>query len=85
MADVTYNTSSFPSLTRTLSTLLLSSPTPPLLILAYKQRDPAERTLWDLLTRATGVRLAHVGSRAGAGGEPVEIWVGEPALDSDQH
>ena len=113
MADVTYNTSSFPALLRTLaSLLLLSAPQDhgivdnadddadngdlrsreqkrhdrnyyerghkggPLVLLAYKERDSAERQLWDMLTRETGVVLECVGKQAGAGGLPVEVWLG---------
>lgn len=114
MADVTYNTSSFPALLRTLASLLAlgnnaqshrdrdsgSSPqvqeekadrdhderecasgqwhgSEPLVLLAYKERDPAERQLWDMMTRETGIVLECVGRQAGAGGLPVEIWLGE--------
>lgn len=89
MADVTYNTSSFPSLVKTLSNLLLVSSAsppavpsdtscdPPLVLLAYKQRDPAERSLWDMVEKETGMRLVRVGEERGAGGEEVEIWIGE--------
>lgn len=85
MADVTYNTSSFPSLVRTLSNLLSLSPTDaipasrdlPLVLLAYKQRDPAERSLWETVEKETGVKLVKVGKEGGAGGEEVEIWIGE--------
>ncbi len=107
MADVTYNTSSFPALLRTLSSLLALSTShhdrdddvwsdagddpgargqvrddgevghDPLLLLAYKERDPAERQLWDMVTQETGVVLECVGKQAGAGGLPVEIWLGK--------
>jgi hypothetical protein len=121
MADVAYNTSSFPALLRTLASLLALSnaqrshrddddvandagdddPEPgsqerdsekvddrdcergcgghddPLVLLAYKERDPAERLLWDMMTRETGVVLKCVGRQAGAGGLPVEIWLGK--------
>ena len=112
MADVTYNTSSFPALLRTLASLLsLSAPHDhgivdnadndavdglrsreqerddrgyhgrghdgPLLLLAYKERDPAERQLWDMLARETGVVLECVGKQVGAGGLPVEVWLGK--------
>lgn len=89
MADVTYNTSSFPSLVKTLSRLLsfpsASSPTvpndtvrePPLVLLAYKQRDPAERDLWNMVEKNTGMKLVRIGGESGAGGEEVEIWMGE--------
>ncbi|KAH9921687.1 putative methyltransferase-domain-containing protein [Epithele typhae] len=77
MADVTYNTSSFPALVKTLSSLLQLSPLErrPTLILGYKERDPDERVLWNM-ARDVGVMLERVGERAGAGREPVEIWVG---------
>ena len=122
MADVAYNTSSFPALLRTLVSLLALSnaqrshrddsddvandagdddPGPgsqeqdsekaddrdyergcgghddPLVLLAYKERDPAERLLWDMMTRETGVVLECVRKQAGAGGRPVEIWLGK--------
>jgi len=117
MADVTYNTSSFPALLRTLASLLeLSSrghpPPPPhrsssdgiriadeeddddppdrdqgtrndsevrepFVLLAYKERDPAERQLWDMMARETGVVLECVGKQAGGGGLPVEVWLGK--------
>jgi protein N-lysine methyltransferase METTL21D len=106
MADVTYNTSSFPALLRTLVSLLALSTShhdrvdyitnnagdnpggarerddrgrghDTLVLLAYKERDPAERQLWDMMTRETGVVLECVGKQAGAGGLPVEIWLGK--------
>lgn len=113
MADVTYNTSSFPALLRTIASLLaLSNYTEPdvasdnagddddgddpgsrrererekakrgddggpLVLLAYKERDPAERQLWDMMVRETGIVLVCVGRLAGAGGLPVEIWLGK--------
>ncbi|KAH9962670.1 putative methyltransferase-domain-containing protein [Russula dissimulans] len=80
MADVTYNTSSFPALLRTLASLLeLNTPRArarPLVLLAYKERDPAERQLWDMMARDTGVVLECVGKQAGGGGLPVEVWLG---------
>lgn len=132
MADVAYNTSSFPALLRTLASLLdlsnnaqshhddnsddvqvsnddareddSGSPSQereekadldyhdesgcasrqwcrddldPLVLLAYKERDPAERQLWDMMARETGIVLECVGKQAGAGGLPVEIWLGK--------
>ncbi|OBZ66853.1 hypothetical protein A0H81_13122 [Grifola frondosa] len=80
MADVTYNTDSFPSLIRTLSnvvhlhrdpTLPNATPQLPLILLGYKQRDPAERTLWDM-AREYGITFDRVGDVCGAGGEPIE-------------
>ncbi|KAI8996624.1 putative methyltransferase-domain-containing protein [Trametes punicea] len=77
MADVTYNTASFPSLVRTLSSLIHLSPPsrPPLVVLGYKERDPAERTLWNM-TKDIGVTFEQVGERKGAGGQAVEVWIG---------
>ncbi|PCH44143.1 hypothetical protein WOLCODRAFT_104648 [Wolfiporia cocos MD-104 SS10] len=82
MADVTYNTSSFPALVRTLSNLVRlgtapdgQSSRPPMILLGYKERDPAERSLWDM-TREVGIQFEKVGERCGAGGDPVEIWIG---------
>ncbi len=87
MADVAYNTSSFPALLGTLASLLALSDhddaaaglgaREPLVLLAYKERDPGERRLWDMMARQVGVALERVGSEAGAGGPPVEIWVGK--------
>ncbi|WWD16604.1 hypothetical protein CI109_101032 [Kwoniella shandongensis] len=83
-ADVTYNTSAFPSLLKTLTSLLLpstetrstSSREPPLLVLAYKQRDEAERELWSML-KEKGVEMVLVDTIVGAEQEgKVEIWVG---------
>lgn len=75
MADVTYNTASFPSLVRTLSKLLRINAKPPVVILGYKERDPAERTLWEM-AREIGITFDKIGERNGAGGAPIEIWVG---------
>lgn len=95
MADVTYNTSSFPALVGTISRVLSLSNTassevsildpdqpprdPPMIVLAYKQRDPAEHLLWDMLEEKTGVKLTKVGIDVGAGSEEeaVEIWIGQ--------
>ncbi|KAH9928793.1 putative methyltransferase-domain-containing protein [Amylocystis lapponica] len=79
MADVTYNTASFSALVRTLSKLLglpRTSTSPPLILLGYKERDPAERTLW-VMAREIGIAFEKVGERRGAGGETVEIWIGQ--------
>lgn len=80
MADVTYNTASFPSLVRTLKSIIAlhdssDKPEPPLVLLGYKERDSAERTLWDM-AREIGVDFLQVGERAGMGGQPIEIWLG---------
>lgn len=74
-ADVTYNTASFPSLLKTL-TSLLSHARAPKLLLAYKERDPGERELWGLLEQR-GVMLELVGKIRGAEEDgQVEIYVG---------
>ncbi|KAG6850570.1 hypothetical protein H0H93_011769 [Arthromyces matolae] len=71
MADVTYNTASFPSLVRTLSKLVQLGKRPPLVLLGYKERDVAERSLWNLIEEI-GLSFRKVGQCVGAGGEPVE-------------
>lgn len=79
MADVTYNTASFPSLIRTLASL--ANPdghTAPLVILGYKERDPAERTLWKMAADI-GLDFIQVGKRLGAGGAAIEIWLARMA------
>ncbi|KAI9067953.1 hypothetical protein FKP32DRAFT_1643182 [Trametes sanguinea] len=83
MADVTYNTASFPSLVRTLASLVRLSPPskPPVIILGYKERDADERTLWDMFKDA-GVVFEQVGERKGAGGHTVEIWIGRNEASS---
>lgn len=77
MADVTYNTASFPALVKTLERLVklsLRSGKRPLILLGYKERDEAERTLWDMV-KEIGIDFKKVGERVGAGGFPVEIWI----------
>ncbi|KAI0369090.1 hypothetical protein BV20DRAFT_946812 [Pilatotrama ljubarskyi] len=78
MADVTYNTASFPSLMRTIASLISLSPPgePPVIVLGYKERDPAERTLWEM-AKEIGVSFENVAERKGAGGQAVEIWIGK--------
>lgn len=70
---MTYNTDSFPSLISTLSRLfnppLMSTSTSPssatpLLLLAYKQRHAAERTLWSAL-KEIGIGLTKFGTISG--------------------
>ncbi|WWC97053.1 hypothetical protein V866_003930 [Kwoniella sp. B9012] len=77
-ADVTYNTSAFPSLLQTLISLLTpSSDRIPILVLAYKQRDPSERDLWKMLND-NGIKMTLVDKVVGAEvdqGE-TEIWIG---------
>lgn len=77
-ADVTYNTASFPALVATLERLLKpeqSGGEKPLLLLAYKQRDAAERDLWTMLSER-GIGTVLVDKVRGAEEEgQVEIWV----------
>ncbi|WVR03901.1 hypothetical protein IAU60_000900 [Kwoniella sp. DSM 27419] len=82
-ADVTYNTSAFPSLLSTLTALLRPDERiTPRLILAYKQRDPAERDLWDML-RDKGIGMVMVDVVKGAEEEGhTEIWLGEAGLET---
>lgn len=78
MADVTYNSDSFPGLIGTLSRLSRLRRDPsrgPTVLLAYKERDPDERRLWDM-ARDIGLHFQEVGRIKGAGGMPVEIYVG---------
>lgn len=80
MADVTYNTASFPSLIRTLQTIIRGgdpddNKKSPLVLLGYKERDPAERSLWKMAADI-GIALERVDERRGAGGNAVEIWLG---------
>lgn len=92
MADVTYNTDIFPALLRTLHALLqiprvdtaanesesTSAPslrTSPLVVLAYKERDPGERNLF-MQARKLGIVFELVDNIPGAGGMPVEIYIG---------
>lgn len=82
MADVTYNTASFPSLLRTLSSLfqlnIKHSRLPPIVILGYKERDPDERTLWGMLQSEMGIHLEKVGECEGwPGSSPIEFWIGQ--------
>lgn len=51
-----------------------------MIILGYKQRDSAERSLWDL-AKEIGVAFEQVGDRIGAGGQPIEIWIGRQEPD----
>ncbi|EEB95374.1 hypothetical protein MPER_05667, partial [Moniliophthora perniciosa FA553] len=82
MADVTYNTSSFPSLIKTMSSLtkLAAGNKPPMILLGYKERDIAERSLWDM-SREIAIQFEQVGKVDGAGGPPIEIWVGKVTMD----
>ncbi|KAJ3526936.1 hypothetical protein NM688_g8195 [Phlebia brevispora] len=78
MADVTYNTSSFPSLVRTLDKLLRlgddrGDRSTPTVLLGYKERDASERALWEMVN-GVGIKLEKIGEKAGADEPPVEIW-----------
>lgn len=88
MADVTYNTASFPSLISTLKQLYSNSPSSshpsdtgtyrhPAVLLAYKERHPSEREFFELVQEVlgVGVKFVYVGSENGAGGAPVEIYL----------
>lgn len=80
MADVTYNVSIFPALLNTLLAILTSnasSSPSPLVLLAFKERDPtgAERDLWPMAAER-GVVFERVAGVPGHGGEEVEIWIG---------
>lgn len=80
MSDVTYNTASFPALIETLSRLIMFSMSvtpakPPLIILGYKERDVAERTLWEM-AKTIGIHFDEVAQIPGAEGTPVEVWLG---------
>jgi hypothetical protein len=86
MSDVTYNTASFPALIGTLSRLIMFSmsvaPTkPPLVILGYKERDVAERTLWEMAEKI-GIHFKEVAQVPGAEGTPVEVWVGTVSVNT---
>lgn len=74
MSDVTYNTSSFPALLKTI-TKLVEMREPPIILLGYKERDEAERGVWNLLGER-GIRLEKIGQRLGAANPSVEIWLG---------
>lgn len=105
MADVTYNTASFPSLVRTICNLV-KQPTDeafgandgeasagrPYILMAYKQREEAERKLWgmleekgvaliliDKITAQCGVQDNCLNSGSGFGvAEEIEIWAWFP-------
>ncbi|KAM6496845.1 putative methyltransferase domain containing protein [Amanita muscaria] len=80
MADVTYNTSAFPALMRTLRKLVKLGQKPPLILLGYKERDIAERSLWDL-AKEENIHFTLIEKIQGAGDAPIEIWIGR-VIDS---
>ena len=51
---------------------------PPTVLLGYKERDSAERTLWDM-AREIGIEFMQVDSVPGTGDVPIEIWIGDVA------
>lgn len=75
MSDVTYNTSSFPALLKTLNNLLDLSPHARIM-LAYKERHDSERVVWPMFEEQVGLQIHKVDNVPGAGGAPVEIWLG---------
>ncbi|KAF7969692.1 hypothetical protein HWV62_26210 [Athelia sp. TMB] len=83
MADVTYNTASFPALIKTLDSLrqlnVDQNILPPIVVLGYKERDPEERSLW-VAAHEIGLELERVGERRGCGGQEVEVWLGGWAI-----
>ena len=88
MADVTYNTSLFPSLLRTVSSLIRlnveNSRSPPVVILGYHERDLDERSLWGVLGNWVGICLEKVGECEGwPESTPIEFWIGQ--LKSTTH
>ncbi|KAF8322250.1 hypothetical protein DL93DRAFT_2129895 [Clavulina sp. PMI_390] len=83
MADVTYNTDMFPALLRTLealvSTMTSRGAPSPAVLLAYKERDPGERAIFQL-AQAIGVNFVLMDEIEGAGGHPIEIYISKPTL-----
>ena len=80
MADVTYNTASFSALIGTLSRLIQfgkrsRNGRPPRVLMGYKERHPDERSLWDG-AKDIGLDFQQIAQVNGAGGNPVEIWLG---------
>ncbi|CAE6439137.1 unnamed protein product [Rhizoctonia solani] len=78
MADVTYNTASFGALLDTVTGLLRGPSAPGLsaiVLLAYKSRDPAERTLW-IDAQNRGLAFVLVDTVKGVREPAVEIWLG---------
>lgn len=78
MADVAYNTDSFPALIQTLADARNMSPDKkPLFLMGYKERHGEERRLWDM-TKKVGIDFIRVGTVPGhaSGVAPIEIWIG---------
>lgn len=53
----------------------------PLIILGYKERDAAERTLWEIAEKI-GIHFEEVAKVPGADGFPVEVWAGTAVVDT---
>lgn len=79
MSDVTYNDASFQPLLRTLRRLCTLS-SAARFILAYKERHDSERRIWDMFESEAGILFQKVDEISGAGGAPVEIWLGRSLL-----
>jgi hypothetical protein len=75
MADVTYNTSSFPSLLRTVDSILRLAPSCAV-VLAHKERHEAERGIWGMF-EGIGLKMQKIDQIYGFGGAPVEVWLGK--------
>ncbi|EJU01127.1 hypothetical protein DACRYDRAFT_53600, partial [Dacryopinax primogenitus] len=76
MSDVTYNTASFSALLKTMRSLRQLSRdanVDTLAVLAYKERDIAERELWAMMEKE-GFQFAKLEEITGHGGQPVELW-----------
>ena len=74
MADVTYNTSSFPSLLRTVDSILRLAPSCQV-VLAYKERHEAEGEIWGMF-EGVGLRMQKIDQVHGFGGAEVQVWLG---------
>lgn len=48
----------------------------PLVLLAYKERHPAERSLFELARKQLGIDFQPVGNVPGVGGCCIEIYIG---------
>ena len=75
MSDVTYNTTSFPALLKTIKNLLRISPVARVII-AYKERHIAERAAWEMFETQARLSMYKVEEIPGLAGAPVEIWLG---------
>lgn len=75
---MTYNTDMFPALLWTLDALIhlgvSARNRTPIVIFAYKERDPAERSFFSLANNLR-INLELASKVPGAGGHPIEIYV----------